>query len=744
MPALKTNYHSTLATYFAGKPLYLDEPTQKKPNTRKLIEQPWQQTKGEMWDEVTETLCDFNFIYAKAIIRMIYNLLFNYSHTLSALIIDHPQRTTLDLLFEAIKISSPTLIRDPYQIASQLYGRLIAFTNQENINSFCESIISKNLSPWFRSLRPSLTSPGGPIIHILKGHQHDVTSLAFSPDEKQLVSSSRDNTIRVWDVVTGECLKILEGHTHFVEQVVVTVSGSRIISVSADNTIKVWDVGSGSCLKTVRFNKDCILYRLAVSNDEKYIATLNKGNNCSISVLELNSGRVIINKGCNQFNRGSIFFSTLDPYIITIVDSGGEWRVDKWSIFLLNRMSHEFFKERDLDGAEALLYDRFAAITYGDYIEVRDLISKERIFNSNVRYSGAFRAISFDSKINLITGSDKPIIQVWDVKNGKCLQIFHGHRENIISLSVTKDGKIAASGSLDKLIIIWNLTKEDVYFIYKAHNDLIWSISGSLDTHRVLTYSRDYIYKIWNIDTLECLHTINTRAEGIKRVALSPKDLIIGVAFDNNSIKLFDYKLKEYFHILEGHENEIMSIDFSPDGSRLLSWSKDKTIRIWDCNSGKCLNILIGHSDTVLHARFSHDASMIVSTSTDMSVKVWDSRNSHCVFTSPAFASISLLSFCFHPIDNNILIASEIDSAGFIYNYITGKRKNCTLEELNSMLYSDNINIERDTLLYNIRNRQIRFTVDGEITSYFKIMEDMIIIGEDSGQLHFLKIDGMY
>ncbi len=34
-------YHITLASYFQSKPLYLDETTQKNPNTRKLVEQPW-------------------------------------------------------------------------------------------------------------------------------------------------------------------------------------------------------------------------------------------------------------------------------------------------------------------------------------------------------------------------------------------------------------------------------------------------------------------------------------------------------------------------------------------------------------------------------------------------------------------------------------------------------------------------------------------------------------------------------
>ncbi|MCX6249602.1 MAG: hypothetical protein NTX61_02515 [Bacteroidetes bacterium] len=52
MSSIIRNFYKSLAGYFQSKPLYLDEPTQKKPNTRKLVEQYCQQTKTEMWDEV--------------------------------------------------------------------------------------------------------------------------------------------------------------------------------------------------------------------------------------------------------------------------------------------------------------------------------------------------------------------------------------------------------------------------------------------------------------------------------------------------------------------------------------------------------------------------------------------------------------------------------------------------------------------------------------------------------------------
>ena len=46
-----------------------------------------------------------------------------------------------------------------------------------------------------------------------EGHTSSVSSLAFNPNGKTLASGSWDNTIRLWDVITGEHLKTLTGHT---------------------------------------------------------------------------------------------------------------------------------------------------------------------------------------------------------------------------------------------------------------------------------------------------------------------------------------------------------------------------------------------------------------------------------------------------------------------------------------------------------------------------------------------------
>jgi WD40 repeat protein len=56
----------------------------------------------------------------------------------------------------------------------------------------------------------------GDELKVLKGHTDWVTSVAFSPDGKQIVSGSNDKLVWVWDASTGDELKVLKGHTDLV------------------------------------------------------------------------------------------------------------------------------------------------------------------------------------------------------------------------------------------------------------------------------------------------------------------------------------------------------------------------------------------------------------------------------------------------------------------------------------------------------------------------------------------------
>ena len=77
---------------------------------------------------------------------------------------------------------------------------------------------------------------------MLNGHSSDVTSVCYSPDGKTLASGSNDKTVRIWDVMSGECVHVLNGHSSYVFSVCYSPDGKTLASGSRDQTVRIWDI----------------------------------------------------------------------------------------------------------------------------------------------------------------------------------------------------------------------------------------------------------------------------------------------------------------------------------------------------------------------------------------------------------------------------------------------------------------------------------------------------------------------
>jgi WD40 repeat protein len=75
---------------------------------------------------------------------------------------------------------------------------------------------------------------------------------------------------------------------------------------------------------------------------------------------------------------------------------------------------------------------------------------------------------------------------------------------------------------------------------------------------------------------------------------------------------------------LDGHDDRVGTVAWSPDGSHLASGSDDTTIALWDPASGEQVDTLLGHSRRVRTVTWSPDGQFLGSGGSDGEIRIWD------------------------------------------------------------------------------------------------------------------------
>jgi WD40 repeat protein len=143
----------------------------------------------------------------------------------------------------------------------------------------------------------------------------------------------------------------------------------------------------------------------------------------------------------------------------------------------------------------------------------------------------------------------------------------------------------------------------------------------------VYTASTDHTLRVYDVDSGRLLQRLKSgRITGsIDKGGLevSPDGSTLAVASGNQVLRLDTATLRLRGPALRGHSGNVMDLEFSHDGSMLLSASTDRTAIVWDTVTGARLNTLAGHRDQVWGAGFAPD-DRTVYTASDYELMSWD------------------------------------------------------------------------------------------------------------------------
>ena len=271
--------------------------------------------------ELQDLLLDYRWLLAKLRNSSVNSLIADYDRL--------PDNPTLKLVQGALRLSMHMLSRDPTQtqLPGQLLGRLMGMASSHGeLRSLLEQANQERSFNWLCPLTANLTAPGGAELLTLAGHERWVNSVVLTSDDNRAVSTSDDNTLKVWELATGQCLHTLAGHESEVNSVVLTSDDNRAVSTSYDKTLKVWELATGQCLHTLAGHESEVNSVVLTSDDNRAVSTSYDN---TLKVWELATGQCLHTLAGHESEVKSVVLTSDDN---RAVSTSGDKTLKVWEL----------------------------------------------------------------------------------------------------------------------------------------------------------------------------------------------------------------------------------------------------------------------------------------------------------------------------------------------------------------------------------------------------------------------------
>ncbi|WJW70306.1 AAA-like domain-containing protein (plasmid) [Candidatus Chlorohelix allophototropha] len=427
----------------------------------------------------------------------------------------------------------------------------------------------------------------GKEVAVLQGHSGAVLALDYSPDGRYLITASADKTLRLWDSSNWQEIRVMQGHTAEIRSVAFSPDGQTVISGSADGTARAWDVVSGKELVVMRGHTGAI-NSVAISSDGKRIATA--GEDGTARVWDAVSGNEqLVLKG----HSGAVTAVFFKPDGSRVYTGGADKTFRLW------------------DSASGVV------------LKVNTGLPKavKRIYTTTADPE----SIASNWIPNVPLPQDPAYVVTDDILRGFDLLTGIGYYWIINTPTLTgaifsPDSKLVATGGSDGVVRLWDSATGKLVRTLEGHTNLV-GMSGndgfSPDGQRLVTGSYDKTAIIWEVASGKQLVTLQGHADVVTLAAFSPNGKLVVTSSADNTARIWDASSGKQLQILKGHTAPLYTARFSPDSKFIITASIDATARIWDTTSGKELAVLLGHSGPLRDASFSPDGKNILTASED-------------------------------------------------------------------------------------------------------------------------------
>jgi len=286
----------------------------------------------------------------------------------------------------------------------------------------------------------------------LKGHSKWITSLSWEPQHlsaqcKRLASSSKDHTIKIWNIMTLKIETTIAHHTDTVTKVLWGGKG-LLYSASHDRTIKVWS-DTGKLVKNLEGHAHWV-NTLALSTE--YVL---KTGSFDYKKDPISSAEERKNFAAKRYNSA-----------LSAISPGSQ--------------------ERLVSGS-----DDFTMIMW-------DPINSKKPIARMTGHQQLINQVAFSPNGLLVASAsfDKSI-KIWNGLTGKYIGTLRGHVGSVYQIAWSADSRLLMSGSKDSTVKIWDVKKMKLMFDLPGHSDEVYAVDWSPDGEKAVSGSKDHVLRFW-------------------------------------------------------------------------------------------------------------------------------------------------------------------------------------------------------------------------------------------------------
>ena len=544
----------------------------------------------------------------------------------------------------------------------------------------------------------------------LRGHKDQITGLQYlHPREPDAATNDETSGTQLNGKLNSE-----EHHSGY------------LVSTSKDATIKIWDIQSQHCTEThiAQTNGEC--WSMAVSADQSEVITAGNDGELkvwSVDLAGLAKAAKEISEGLHKtfLKERDVFYRqgrdrtigvAFHPKGTYIAAHGSEKAVELWKVRTESEVQKTLARKRKRRREKAMAAasqngETGVELTDGEKdgedvkaAPITDIIVPYVI----VRTAGKVRSIDWASRkpgrsFQFMAATTNNQLELYNVstkqkdKSAKSNEPpdyttpfsvdMPGHRTDVRSLALSSDDRMLASASNgalkiwntrtqscirtlecgyalcatflpgDKIVIVGNRNGElEIFDIasstlidtVKAHEGPIWTFHVHPDGKSIATGSADKSSKFFNFEVIQeeipgttrmtprfkLAHTRTLKvSDDILSLRFSPDSRLVALSLLDNTVKIFFVDSLKLFLNLYGHKLPVLNMDISYDSKLIVTCSADKNVRLWGLDFGDCHKAFFAHQDSIMHVAFvphnqDGNGHHFFSASKDRIVKYWD------------------------------------------------------------------------------------------------------------------------